>query len=199
MAIAIDVALLLPDEASRLAIELNRRLDGGTPGGLTLDADHLPHVTLAQLFVHDARLDDLLQRVDDAASRFAPLDLRVSGLDDHTDTAMLVFEEDAGLRALHVALMEAVRDLEVNGDEAAFLPVPGGLPARDRDVAWVTGYRAHSAYERYLPHVTVGHGSGAGPVAPFSFRTGHLAVCRLGRHCTCRRVLGRSRFSNPGS
>ncbi len=192
MPIAIDIALLLPDEVNALAIELNERLDGGTPEGLTLDADHLPHITLAQLFVGEARLEDLLQRVGGVASRVAALDLRVAGLDDRTDTAMLVFEENDRLRQLHVALMDAVRGLEVPGDTAAFHPDPGGLPARERDVAWVTGYRANHAGSRYLPHVTVGHGPGAGPVAPFAFRADRLAVCRLGRHCTCLggQVLG---------
>mgnify|MGYP003586738459 CR=1 FL=1 len=189
MPIAIDVALLLPDAVNALAVELNRRLDGGTPEGLTLDADHLPHITLAQLFVAEQSLEELHRTVGGVASSFEAIDLRVSSLDDQSDTVMLVFEEHARLQRLHAAVMDAVAGLEVPGSAAAFHPDPGGRPARDRDVAWVTGYRAHHAYGRYLPHVTVGHGSGAPAVAPFSFRADRLAVCRLGPHCTCRLVL----------
>jgi 2'-5' RNA ligase len=199
MAIAIDVALLLPDEVNALAVDLNRRLDGGTPEGLTLDADHLPHVTLAQLFVEEGRLEDLGRRIDAVASRVAPLDLGIAGLDDRTDTAMLVFEGNERLRALHAEVMDAVRGFEVAGGADAFHPDPDGRPARDRDVAWTAGYRANSAYGRYLPHVTVGHGHGAGPVAPFSFRAARLAVCRLGPHCTCRLSLRDFRLLIPDS
>lgn len=190
MPIAIDVALLLPGEVNALAVDLNRRLDGGTLEGLTLDADHLPHITLAQLFVAEEDFDALQGAVGQVVASFPALDLRVPGLDDRSDTVMLVFEESARLRELHVALMDAVRHLEVRGgDASAFQPDPSGLPARDRDVSWVTGYRARNAYDRYLPHVTVGHGGGAPAVAPFPFRADRLAVCRLGRHCTCRLVL----------
>lgn len=194
MPIALDIALLLPDEVNLLAVALNRRLEGGQPGGLTLDADHLPHITLAQFFVAEGRLDDLRRRVDEAGSGFAPIELRVSGLDDATDTAMLVFEESEPLRALHAAVMDAARGFEVTGDAAAFHAGAGELPARDRDVAWVTEYRDQHAYDRYLPHVTVGHGPGAGPVAPSAFRADRLVVCRLGRHCTCRVVLHERRL-----
>ncbi|MBP1634584.1 MAG: hypothetical protein H6Q10_1158 [Acidobacteria bacterium] len=189
MPIAIDVALLLPEPASALAVELNRQLDGGAPEGLTLDATHLPHITLVQLFAARERLEDVCRRVAEAVAGFGPIDLRVKGLDERSDTVMLVFEDVSALARLHEALMQAVREFEVGGDAGAFWAGAGERPARERDVAWVATYRADHAGDNYLPHVTVGHGRGAGPVAPFTARVDRLAVCHLGRHCTCRVIL----------
>jgi hypothetical protein len=36
-------------------------------------------------------------------------------------------------------------------------------------------------------------------VDPFDFVADHLAVCHLGRHCTCRRILGEWRFRHPAA
>ena len=187
MTVALDIALLLPDAVAALAAVLNHRLDTGEPGILRLDATHLPHITLAQLFARDESLPELFRQVDRASSAFRPLTLTVSGLDD-ASTAMLTFEENGSLHALHRALMDAVRAFEVAGGAGAFF-TEGDLPARDRDVAWVAGYRGEHAFENYRPHVTAGHGQGAGPVEPFAFHADRLAVCHLGRHCTCRLVL----------
>jgi 2'-5' RNA ligase len=195
---AIDIALLLPGEVSALAVDLNRRLDGGQPEGLTLDGTHLPHITLVQLFAREERLEELFRRVDGAAAGFPGIELRVKGLDDGTDTAMLVFEENRELRALHAALIDAAREFEVPGGAASFDTRPGERPARDRDVAWVSSYSREHSLEQFLPHVTVGHGAGAGPVAPFPFTAGRLAVCHLGRHCTCRTVLHERRLRGGG-
>ncbi|HSK10000.1 MAG TPA: 2'-5' RNA ligase family protein [Vicinamibacterales bacterium] len=205
MTIALDVALLLPAEASALAVGLNRRLAGGRPDGLTLDETHLPHVTLVQLFANQDRLAELYRRVEEAAG-VAPLDLRVRGLDEESGTVMLVFEPNEPLRRLHEALMGAVQEFEVAGSVEAFCSRPPGgnwpsgpgsddRPPRERDVNWVATYRDEHALANFLPHVTVGHGTGAGPVEPFSFRADRLAVCHLGRFCTCRVILHERRLA----
>ena len=58
---------------------------------------------------------------------------------------------------------------------------------------WVTGYRLKSSFHHFEPHITLGHGSadpGAVPrIEPFTFDADTVAVCHLGRHCTCRKVL----------
>lgn len=188
VSLAIDIALLLPGSAADAATEINRRLDGGRPGGLTLDATHLPHITLVQLFVAEDRLGQLFPRLDRVAANFEPLEIRVRGLDDESGTAMLALEENDTLLALHAALMETVREFEVTGGAESFF-TEGDLPARERDVAWVAGYRADHSGPHFVPHVTVGHGSGGGPVVPFAFRAARLAACHLGRYCTCRRIV----------
>jgi 2'-5' RNA ligase len=184
---AVDIALLPPADVSTLAARLNRALDGGTPGGLTLDEGHLPHVTLVQLFLADSRLPDLFARVDDVAATAAAIDVRVLGVDAASGTSMLVFDGNDALQALHRRLMDAASAFETTGGVEAFLPAEP--PARPRDVDWVTTYRTAHAFGSFVPHVTLGHGTGAGPIEPFTFRADRLAICSLGRFCTCTHVL----------
>lgn len=197
MPVAIDVALLLPAPVAARVLRLNARLEAWKPGGLRLDATHLPHITLVQLFADEERLGELCARVTGIASRSPALDLTVRALDDRSGTLMLVFEENAGLRDLHDALTAATTAFRVAGDGSAF-ETGDDLPARDRDVEWVSTYGARHSGERYLPHVTVGHGRAAGSLAPFSFRAERLAVCHLGRHCTCRAILAEERLGIDG-
>jgi len=67
---------------------------------------------------------------------------------------------------------------------------PNGEAIRPQDVDWVRNYREHSAYAHYRPHVTLGHGDMSPAVQPIDFRADRIAVCELGRFCTCRAVLG---------
>jgi hypothetical protein len=56
-------------------------------------------------------------------------------------------------------------------------------------VFWVAGYRLKSSFHLFEPHITLGHGSAPPPIEPFGFDADTVAVCHLGRFCTCRTVL----------
>jgi hypothetical protein len=99
------------------------------------------------------------------------------------------------LAGLHEQLLHATELCEVTtGDESAFF----GEDARDRDVRWVREFRRESSFGRFTPHVTLGHASNPPIVEPIDFVATTIAVCQLGRFCTCRRIiraweLGRAR------
>jgi len=46
-----------------------------------------------------------------------------------------------------------------------------------------------------LPHISVGYGEITGLPSPIEFRATQLALCHLGNHCTCRKVLASAEFS----
>jgi hypothetical protein len=58
-----------------------------------------------------------------------------------------------------------------------------------RDVLWVTGYRLKSGFHHYTPHITLGHGTEPPAIEPSGFEADTVAVCHLGKFCTCRQVL----------
>ena len=74
-----------------------------------------------------------------------------------------------------------------NGAEDAFW-TDGNAP-RSADIEWVATFRQQSALQRFDPHITIGVGALNARVAPTSFVATQLAMCQLGRFCTCRRVL----------
>jgi hypothetical protein len=71
------------------------------------------------------------------------------------------------------------------GDAAAFF----GGDARDRDVRWVREFRRESSFDRFTPHITLGHASEPPTVEPMEFVATTIAVCHLGRFCTCQRII----------
>jgi 2'-5' RNA ligase len=198
--IALDVAVLPPPDVTAKAVALSAALPEGESQGLRLDHDHLPHVTLMQLFARVNELDQVFSRVDDTVRGVVPLALRATG-GGGTNTIWIAIDKTPPLVDLHERLMEALRGLErPDGGTSAFF----GDEARLRDVLWVTGYRLKSSFHHFEPHITLGHGSaghGSAPpdVEPFTFDANTVAVCHLGRHCTCRRVLRQWTLTGAGA
>ena len=71
--------------------------------------------------------------------------------------------------------------------------------ARPDDVSWVAGFRGSSSYERFHPHITLGHASRLPRVEPMVFDAESIALCRLGRFCSCREVLHAWRLTSSRS
>jgi 2'-5' RNA ligase len=185
--LALDVAILPPPDVRDLAIQLSAALPDADVEGLRLDAEHLPHVTLTQQFVRTGDLDRILERLDHVLRGQPPLTLHVTGAGKTpASTVWMAVARSDALASLHERLMEALREFEqVGGGPAAFVDRDGRLA----DVAWVTGYRLKSSFLAYAPHITLGHASEPPRIEPFTFEATTVAVCHLGRYCTCRRIL----------
>jgi 2'-5' RNA ligase len=184
--LALDVALLPPPEVSATAVALSAALPPEESQGRRLDADLLPHVTLTQLFARDNELDEVMTRVEATLAGVAPLSLQVTGGGQGTSSVWMAIAKTAALVQLHERLMESLRGLErPDGGTGAF----ADEDARLRDVMWVAGYRLKSSFHHFEPHITLGHGAAPPAVEPFAFEARTVAVCHLGRFCTCRRVL----------
>ena len=184
LAVAIDVAILLPAATRTIVERVNARFDLAAGNGFRFDATHHPHITLGQHFVNTHQLIEMGSRVATVLSGMPPLNLRVTGARGGRTAQVLVVAPTPALQRLHEQLMDTLAAYEVTGDAAAFQQDDD--PPRDADVAWVTPFRTDSSFERFDPHITVG--IGPDPVAAdlFSFTARTIAVCRLGRFCTCR-------------
>jgi 2'-5' RNA ligase len=184
--VALDVAVLPPPDVAEKAIAISAALPAEESEGLRLDGDHLPHITLTQMFARTEELEQVLARVDEVVRDHAPMTLRVAGAGQGTNSVWMEIEKTPPLATLHERLMEALRGLErPDGGTSAFFDED----ARLRDVLWVAGYRLKSSFHHYTPHITLGHGARPPAIEPFSFVADRIAVCHLGRFCTCRHVL----------
>lgn len=185
--VAIDAAVLLPPAAQEVVARLNARLDG-PPDGFRFDVSHLPHVTLAQQFVPAADLPLVAAEVGAVLASFPPLTLTAERLASSGLTTSLVLAATPPLTALHTRLMDRLAAFDMTaGGADAFLG--NGEPPRARDVEWVTRFRTAAAYASFQPHVTLGAGVLDAPAPAFEFEAAEIALCHLGRFCTCRRVV----------
>ncbi len=184
--IAIDIAILPPANVSARAIALSAALPPDESQGLLLGTDYLPHVTLTQQFVLSESLDSLLEQIDHVLRDRPPLHLRVVGGGKGSNSVWMSIERSPELVTLHEQLLQAAEPFEVTiGDSSAFF----GDDARDRDVRWVREFRHQSSFDRFTPHITLGHASTPPVIEPMSFVATTVAVCHLGRFCTCRRIV----------
>lgn len=187
--LALDVAILPPPGVRDLAITLSAALPDADFEGLRLDEGRLPHVTLTQQFVRTGDLDRILERLDHVLRGQPPLTLHVTGAGKtRASTVWMAIARGDALASLHERLMDAMLEFEqAGGGPAAFV----GRDGRLADVAWVTGYRQHSSFLAYMPHITLGHAGEPPRIEPLTFDATTVAACHLGRFCTCRRVLRR--------
>ncbi len=185
--LALDVAVLPPAACQPRLAELNAALDA-PPHGFRFDDTHLPHVTLAQQFVPAERLDDIVASLARVVGCAAALRLRSTGLSRGRTTSSLRLAPTVALAGLHAAVMDALLPFVAGpGDESAFLS--DGEPPRAADLEWVTCFRNRAAHARYDPHITLGVGAAPGEAAALDTVAERVALCHLGRYCTCRRLL----------
>jgi 2'-5' RNA ligase len=190
--VALDVAVLPPPEVSQRAIAISASLPAEDFQGLRLDESHLPHITLTQMFARANELDEVFARVDEVVRRATPMPLRITGGGQGTHSVWIDIEKTPALMQLHEQLMDALRGLErPDGGTGGFFDDN----ARLRDVLWVTGYRLKSSLHHYTPHITLGHGTAPPAIEPSDFVADMVAVCHLGKFCTCRTVLRQWKLS----
>jgi 2'-5' RNA ligase len=182
---AIDIAILPPEDVSARAIALSAALPADESQGLLLGGDCLPHITLTQQFVLAASLDALFAQIDDVLRDRAPLRLRVTEGGRSSSSVWMSIERTPELVSLHDQLLQVTEPFEATGDASAFF----GEDARERDVGWVREFRRESSFDRFTPHITLGHASEPPVVEPIEFVATTIAVCHLGRFCTCRRII----------
>ena len=184
--IALDIAILPPPDVSERAIALSAALPPTESQGLLLGSDFLPHITLTQQFVPTDAIDALMAAVDRVVHDHRALHLRVTGGGKGRNSVWMSIERAPAIVSVHERLMQATASFELgDGDALSFV----GEAARERDVRWVTGFRRESSFDRFAPHITLGHAPAPPAIEPFDFVAMRIAMCHLGRFCTCRRII----------
>jgi len=184
--VAIDVAILPPESASREAVRLSAALPTGGFRGLRLGSECLPHVTLTQQFVRATDLERALEAVGAVLRGMSAPRVEVTGAEASGATVWIAIGKTPALVDLHERLMAALEPFErPDGTEAAFT----GGDARPRDVSWVAGFRQRSSFAAFTPHITLGHAARRPSVRHTAFAANTIAACQLGKFCTCRTVL----------
>jgi hypothetical protein len=64
---------------------------------------------------------------------------------------------------------------------------PGPIAATT--LTWIRDFPRKSSFSFFWPHITLGYGDASSLQNPVVFTAARLAICHLGNHCTCRKVL----------
>jgi len=197
--LAVDIVLLPPAEVSRRAIAASRRL----ASALRLGPGRLPHLTLAMACIESDALPAVAALLRAIASRRPALEITLEGTIGVPGPAHVsvwyAARRTRALMALHRDCMKALSPHRRKRVPAAAFAAAPGEPVSPSALRWVRRFEEEAAFERYRPHITLGYGRpGPDSAFPSTFPGRRLALCHLGNHCTCVRILTEARLAASG-
>ncbi len=199
-AIAVDIVLLPPALVTDLAIEINEALIS-TSGDNSIILGRetcIPHISLSMGCIRFSDMKDLALLTEKIAQKYLPIDLIVKGVATVTTTSG---ERVSGidiirtptLQALHEEIMNLVSDYAVSEVLPEMVYPDPGEEIPDFTLNYIGNFASQSSYDYFSPHITLGQGEvqklGECVKVPDSFRCFNIALCHLGSHCTCRKIL----------
>jgi len=190
---AVDVVLLPSQLMMDRAIELNRKLVRELGEKIVLNKQScLPHISLSMGCIDDRDVGAVQKILKAIAETCSLSRLKVSGTMTTTNAAgekvsCFEVENKRGLQQLHEDVMEKLAPFLSYDVTADMLYDPAEVA--ESTLLWIKNYRAESSFSNYRPHITLGYGQINNLSSPMLFEVSKLALCQLGNHCTCRKVL----------
>jgi 2'-5' RNA ligase len=198
---AVDIVLLPMGAMMDIAIKANRELIRQCGEKIVLDKENcLPHISLAMGCLDENDLSAAAAILKDIAEELRLPELQVTGIRASTNSAgqiVSVFEVENSeqLQLLHEEIMgtfapylssDVTKEMLCNPDEIEL-----------STLRWIEDYSENSSFENFFPHITIGYGELSGGTFPIRFTASLLALCHLGNHCTCRKVLAAAHIATP--
>ena len=197
--IAVDVVLLPSEEVTNQAIEANKGLLKQYANRIILDKETcLPHISLAMGCINKQDIANIEKILKAIAEKYNPGQLSIIGINTGTNSlgekvSAFELKKTERLLSLHKQVMQRMTpyfSYNVLAEMVFCLPI-----ACESTLLWIKNYSEKSAFGNFFPHITIGYGQ----VDDFSFTAeftaSKLALCHLGNHCTCRKVLAVAEFA----
>jgi len=195
---AVDI-VLLPDQATaQAAIDANAKLIAEFGQEIVLNKKNcLPHISLALGCLDETDIHRIELLLRPIVEDFPPGLLKTAGVAISANAkgrsvSVLVIARDKKLLSLHYEVMNRLESY-LDSNVTADMIYPSGKIA-DSTLLWIKNYRTTSAFAKFLPHITLGYGRLGDFSFPAEFYPSKLALCHLGNHCTCRKILAGINF-----
>jgi 2'-5' RNA ligase len=190
---AVDVVLLPTEAMIEIAVEANRELVKRFGEKIVLNKENcLPHISLAMGCVDERDITAIKEILRTIAEKSSLPELKVIGIQAMTSSvgekvSAFEVEKTKELQLLHKEVMEKLAEYlsyDVTKDM-----IYGSGEVGESTLLWIRDYREKSSFANFFPHITVGYGEIENLSFPIKFTASELALCHLGNHCTCRKVL----------
>lgn len=198
--IAVDVVLLPSEEVAERAIRANRELLKQCPDRIVLDKENcLPHISLAMGCIDESDIAGIEAILRTIAEQHSLGLLHSLGIHVGTNSAgekvsVVPLETTEPLKSLHEEVMRTLSayfSYDVTADMVLSPP-----QACESTLLWIRDYHENSSFEKFFPHITIGYGQIEDFAFPGEFTASRLALCHLGNHCTCRKILASAEISS---
>jgi hypothetical protein len=190
---AIDIVLLPPDPVLDRVLEWNSMLCKTRPATIALDKKHyLPHISIVMGCLSEDRLEQANTILQSIAIQHNLLELQapyISTVDTASGNSVVSLDIDLSpeLVRVHETIVRAFRPLLTQDTIEADMHDPP--PIDSSSLNWINHFIPNYCFQHYWPHITLGFGEPPGHFQPFTFQASRLAICHLGNHCTCRKIL----------
>ncbi len=190
---AVDVVLLPDSEIVYKVIELNAQLVEKFGAGIVLNKEStLPHISLAMGCIEEGDTSEITDILVDIVKVNPIGELQITGVRISQNArgenvSSFEIERTTKLQKLHKEIMEAIGPY-FSYDVTEDMIYPSGNIAQST-LEWIRNYRAKSSFEKFWPHITLGYGVIEDMKFTARLVVSKLALCWLGNHCTCRKIL----------
>ncbi|MFA6486319.1 MAG: hypothetical protein WCT40_03055 [Candidatus Magasanikbacteria bacterium] len=194
--IAIDIALFPPGDITSICIKVNNRaIKNGHQGVLLNRVDNFPHISLFMGAVKYSDLGLIDRDLQLIMGQFNPIVGVVSRLyskaKDSAGIPMYYFDikNTKQLQHLHELIVKKIRKY-VCGPATQSMFYKNKNEKISRGWKFVSNYLKNSSFIKFNPHITLrtDHAKFRGKL-PIKFNARRIAICHLGDHCTCRKIL----------
>ena len=190
---------------------------GGVPDKIVLDKKNcLPHISLAMGCIDEEDIADIEKVLQTIAKgprlagtkqyrleQLSVIDIHVGTSSAGEKVSVFRIEKTEALQSLHEEVMQRLApyfSYDVTADMIFSRFPRSGVPAPEAGestLLWIKNYPEKSSFENFFPHITIGYGeiddysfgSRKAGSLPMRFTASKLALCHLGNHCTCRKIL----------
>ena len=191
--IAVDVVLLPSEAVMNQAIEANKGLSKQYSDQIILDKKGcLPHISLAMGCMDKQEIPIIEKILYAIADKYNPGQLNIAGISIETialgeKISSFEVEKTDKLQLLHEEVMRITTpyfSYDVTEEMVLSPPTVG-----ESTLLWIRNYPEKSAISNFFPHITIGYGQLEEFPFTTEFTASKLALCHLGNHCTCRKIL----------
>jgi hypothetical protein len=190
--IAVDIVLLPKEEVMDKAIAANRELLKQYPDKIILNKENcLPHVSLAMGCIDKTHISDIGEILSSITEKYSPEILKFIGFSTSTNSigekvTVAIIEKTKLLQSLHEEVMTKLAQY-LSYDIAENMLLSEKVD--ESTLLWIRNFPENSSFKKYYPHITLGYGQLEKIPFPDDFKVSQLAMCHLGNHCTCRKIL----------
>lgn len=159
--IAINVLLTVPAEVYDQAIQLNGAILENDPNNITLDKNHIPHITLLQCYVLESDFSKVEKSLNGLYKTIESDTLWADHLqytqDKDESFASIGIKKSEPLMGLHKKIIALLKPyLVYNGVQESYVQNPDGSPIDQFTIDYVPKFVSHYSYDNYNPHISLG-------------------------------------------
>lgn len=196
MKLAIDIALLPPDHIMDLCIDVGKNCKQDIAVSLN-KVDNLPHITLAMGVLDDTDFNIVIEELKNIVNNIQPIDLTISKLYSiEVDSGKFSYGfeiiKSPELVTLHTLVLDHFYQylFKYKSSQDMFY-IKDGEGFSNTSMRWVdTLYQTkYKNIDKYYPHISLKCQDPKYSDFPIKFTANRIALCHLGNHCTCRKIL----------